>query len=1655
MGFIILLISSNLSGFSVGSPVRADEPGSGSSPITEESDEIITIQFDGMKITKRRISASDVEERKNNIDSTGATLLTEEQWNDMIGQYEMIQITSETDLPASVDWSTSELFPKIDTYGQGASASCTAWAVVYYSFGYREAINRQWSMANEGKTTQLLNPGFSYNLANGGGNEGAYSKSQIADITMNWGCPTWSTMEFDQYDYTDWGNVEAWNEAPLHRIDHYDRISKDDNLVDNVKNMLFHNYLPTFDLVGNNLDSLLPSSPSPFQLDDNFVLSSNEYSETWGANYPHSQCIVGYDDDYDLSGDDEDGDDAGAFKIANSWGDDWGYEGFYWITYDCFESISSSVLEVIVPFEKPGYAPKLVASWSFDTGPRRYVNFKFTTESNDVIEEYSPTYRKTLQEYLPTYMSIDMTDYLLNPIQNKGKITLSIKEDGLPEFVFDNNHLTSLNVNYYDDGMAINYNEDDTSYFTTPTNTFTSPDCSPDCQLLLPEKATVWIDTEQPTSDINPVSYWHTQRPLEISASATAGISELKDVSLYYRYRYNIYWDWSIDWTLFNTKSDEPWTWDFPWTNGEVNSRQGLFQFYTIATDNAGNEEVAPTSPDYDLECGFDRLPPAIPSHVSPLNDADTIDNTPTIRWSKPRDDVSLIASYQLKVFRDNPLTTNYYTSTSESFTPDDTLDLGTWNWQVRAVDNAGNWGEWSSPWSFRIIPYPTEPVVVSGKVMQLTGDGISGATVNNEIIPCDISPDLPISRGTTPITSLVTTGSDGSYSITGLTIGNTYTLTASASGYASSSIGILVTLTGALQNFYLSSTSPTSTDPGDTVTCFIEGTKISTLEGTMRIESISEGDVVLSYNEVSGNIEPNRVIAIHSHPPSDYLLINDKLGVTEEHMIYVNNGLAPAGEIQVGDLLTGIERDEVVGKIEVISSPLEVYSIEVENNHNYYAEGVLVHNAKEPFIPGGGGCPFVYSWTGNEYVRDNNLLPQSTNKNRTELEVTDHYMLEQEMVPVNDTYSVRIYETGFEYTHLDQLQLVTIDHPDDYEVALTPDGEIITFTDTELVMEVYDNDGNDQVVNIDFENDGHMFTGIAGEYLTVNLGNMDEISDIDLLIRHSFIPPSNQAGWIEEITWVDKSSIHVQTQSETGDWVDLVSIPSRVDWSMCAIPLTEIMDYIHEEKDIRLYFTGEHSIDYIRCDITEQQQVEVNCYSPQQVRFIPSIQEDYSTKLLNSDGCYLKLAPGEGIEVEFPYIPSSYDCRDFIITTNGHYYTVSPIDIEQPVLVTASAISEGTGQVNIWVAENYDQETTHELYGCIVDIQNEEGYQFFFEQEVEKEYSLVVEFNNCDDDVKLTLVMASFRGEKSIELNYHPGDDTEWTLSLAEILWEVTGVDFNPITGSYVALKESLIQYKLNDFYNMTTGQWDEANWTFGDGVISNDVLPTHEYSDYGIYTVDLELMNYSANSMLITNVDIEVIPSSPIPEIEVYKEVDITLRTAGRKDNTVALLVYEDRELIDEMSVVRIPGDPDAQLSSLTLNKYIDRDYEFLLIFDAAHAGENPTRVTFESGDNVELFYTLFTTCEGGFHQEVSVDAVYLDNVLQGNSQYFFDASASYDLDGAIMSYEWDFGDGTVASGELVEHTFAETGTYEVELTIMDDDDVAASVTKVIQFQ
>jgi PKD repeat protein len=55
---------------------------------------------------------------------------------------------------------------------------------------------------------------------------------------------------------------------------------------------------------------------------------------------------------------------------------------------------------------------------------------------------------------------------------------------------------------------------------------------------------------------------------------------------------------------------------------------------------------------------------------------------------------------------------------------------------------------------------------------------------------------------------------------------------------------------------------------------------------------------------------------------------------------------------------------------------------------------------------------------------------------------------------------------------------------------------------------------------------------------------------------------------------------------------------------------------------------------------------------------------------------------------------------------------------------------------------------------------------------------------------------------------------------------------------------------------------------------------------------------------------------------------------------------------------------------------------------------------------------------------------------------SAIVFDGSESSDPDGTIVSYEWDFGDGTTGTGSNPTHAYADNKEYTVTLTVTDDD-------------
>lgn len=61
-------------------------------------------------------------------------------------------------------------------------------------------------------------------------------------------------------------------------------------------------------------------------------------------------------------------------------------------------------------------------------------------------------------------------------------------------------------------------------------------------------------------------------------------------------------------------------------------------------------------------------------------------------------------------------------------------------------------------------------------------------------------------------------------------------------------------------------------------------------------------------------------------------------------------------------------------------------------------------------------------------------------------------------------------------------------------------------------------------------------------------------------------------------------------------------------------------------------------------------------------------------------------------------------------------------------------------------------------------------------------------------------------------------------------------------------------------------------------------------------------------------------------------------------------------------------------------------------------------------------------------------------------------FNGSGSSDSDGTIASYSWNFGDGTTASGVSTSHTYSAGGTFNVTLTVTDNDGATDGDTRAV---
>ncbi len=132
---------------------------------------------------------------------------------------------------------------------------------------------------------------------------------------------------------------------------------------------------------------------------------------------------------------------------------------------------------------------------------------------------------------------------------------------------------------------------------------------------------------------------------------------------------------------------------------------------------------------------------------------------------------------------------------------------------------------------------------------------------------------------------------------------------------------------------------------------CFLEDTEILMADGSRKaIKDVHVGDMVQSYDTATGSFKADRVVAHIVHPQVDgtYLTVNGNLHVTANHPVYINGSWQDMGNARVGDTLVNDAGQTVTITSITESEPgiHDLYNLHLAGkDHNYFAEGVLVHN--------------------------------------------------------------------------------------------------------------------------------------------------------------------------------------------------------------------------------------------------------------------------------------------------------------------------------------------------------------------------------------------------------------------------------------------------------------------------------------------------------------------------------------------------------------------------------------------------------------------------------------------------------------------------------------------------------------------------------------
>lgn len=333
----------------------------------------------------------------------------------------------------------------------------------------------------------------------------------------------------------------------------------------------------------------------------------------------------------------------------------------------------------------------------------------------------------------------------------------------------------------------------------------------------------------------------------------------------------------------------------------------------------------------------------------------------------------------------------------------------------------------------------------------------------------------------------------------------------------------------------------------------------------------------------------------------------------------------------------------DVIGYQLLPDAPLDNWRIKI-----YTESGSGQYDFNVRARPTGGGCPYLYTLGGTEFLIDNNLLPSSEVNQGTDVE--DYYRLQRALVPTYQGrwfshYSLQIREFENEHSYIDKVRFYAVDHSSDVKVAVTPYGEILTYSNPVPPISAVDDDGVD-VLSLLSSVDGDYYQGCNGSYVTMTFASTDISNGAKLVIRDDW-PPD-----------FVKCPVHVQVLNTTGKWDTVAVFNTRVHWATDIINMTGYWPDAEGRLRVRLCFVSEDKLDYVGLDTTPQEDITIT--KAVAVSAIHSTHGYVTFRLLLNDQVYAELVPGEQIQLKFILPNNKEETRTFILYIEGHYVSIN-----------------------------------------------------------------------------------------------------------------------------------------------------------------------------------------------------------------------------------------------------------------------------------------------------------------------------------------------------------------------------------------------------------